>query len=103
VAPTTLDLGMVPLGATNVLPINIQNSGGAPLIVSYMWAGTLSTDFSAAARGAAADRSRHAHPARDRFHRHIAALQHERLRREARDRHFELTTNDPSTRRFPSR
>jgi hypothetical protein len=48
VSPTTLDLGMVPLGATNVLPISIQNSGGAPLIVTYQWAGTLSTDFSAA-------------------------------------------------------
>ena len=48
VAPMMLDLGMVPLGATNVLPITIQNSGGAPLIVSYSWAGTLSTDFSAA-------------------------------------------------------
>jgi hypothetical protein len=48
VAPMMLDLGMVPLGATNVLPINIQNTGGAPLIVTYAWSGMLSTDFSTA-------------------------------------------------------
>ncbi|MBL8952768.1 MAG: choice-of-anchor D domain-containing protein [Myxococcaceae bacterium] len=48
VNPMMLNLGNVPYGATNVLPLTIQNEGGAPLKVTYMWGGSMNTDFSAA-------------------------------------------------------
>ncbi len=49
VNPMMLNLGNVPYGATNVLPLTIQNEGGAPLKVTYMWGGANpNTDLSAA-------------------------------------------------------
>jgi hypothetical protein len=48
VNPMMLNLGNVPYGATNVLPLTIQNEGGAPLRVTYMWGGSNpNTDLSA--------------------------------------------------------
>ncbi|MBK7860468.1 MAG: choice-of-anchor D domain-containing protein [Archangiaceae bacterium] len=44
----TVNLGTVPYGATNVLPVTILNKGGAPLKVTYKWGGSNhSTDLSA--------------------------------------------------------
>lgn len=45
----SVNLGDVPYGATNVLPVTITNMGGAPLKVTYMWGGSNpNTDLSAA-------------------------------------------------------
>lgn len=45
----SVNLGDVPYGATNVLPVTITNTGGAPLKVTYMWGGSNpNTDLSAA-------------------------------------------------------
>ncbi len=41
VAPMMLDLGQVPLGSTNTLPLTITNMGGADLKVTYHWAGPM--------------------------------------------------------------
>lgn len=44
--PPSIDLGRVPLGTTNTLPLTLLNEGGAPLSVSYAWGGpTPSTDL----------------------------------------------------------
>lgn len=37
--PTSIDLGQVPLGHTNTMPITLLNEGGAPLTISYSWGG----------------------------------------------------------------
>lgn len=41
VAPMMIDLGQVPLGSTNTLPLTINNMGGADLNVTYHWAGPM--------------------------------------------------------------
>ncbi|MFL5320123.1 MAG: choice-of-anchor D domain-containing protein [Myxococcaceae bacterium] len=38
-SPTSIDLGKVPLGHTNVQPLTLLNEGGAPLNISYSWGG----------------------------------------------------------------
>jgi hypothetical protein len=44
--PTSIDLGEVPLGHTNVQALALLNEGGAPLEISYHWGGqTLTTDL----------------------------------------------------------
>lgn len=44
----TVNLGTVPYGSTNVLPVTLLNKGGAPLKVTYKWGGSNpSTDLSA--------------------------------------------------------
>ncbi len=46
VSPDSIDLGQVQMGHSNYRPLTIVNEGGAPLNVSYVWAGTnLSTDL----------------------------------------------------------
>jgi hypothetical protein len=37
--PASIDLGNVPLGTTNVLPLTLTNEGGSPLQVTYTWGG----------------------------------------------------------------
>ena len=37
--PPAIDLGDVPLGHTNVLPLTLLNEGGAPLEITYHWGG----------------------------------------------------------------
>ncbi|MBI3185335.1 MAG: choice-of-anchor D domain-containing protein [Myxococcales bacterium] len=38
-SPSSIDLGQVPLGQSNFLPLTLVNEGGAPLVVSYSWGG----------------------------------------------------------------
>lgn len=46
VSPSSIALGQVPLGHTNVLPLTVTNEGGVPLSVSYTWGGpSPSTDL----------------------------------------------------------
>lgn len=42
-SPTSIDLGNVPLGTTNALPLTLANEGGSPLQVSYAWGGPAPT------------------------------------------------------------